>query len=137
MKKIFTTIIIIFISTSLFSQSFYRYQGKKIDLKVDSTMFVIQADKQLAEKQYSALKEQLQKGEIDFFQKMPNNRFLVVGDKPQPEKYDYFSNVYRNVENRMVIILPRIVVMFKNDSTLQLVFNKYEGKLVKESGGKQ
>ncbi len=125
MKKFFITIIIIFISTSLFSQSFYRYQGKKIDLRVDSTMFVIQADKQLAEKQYSTLKEQLQKGEIDFFQKIPNNRFLVVGPKWQPENYDYFSNVYRNVENGMVIILPRIVVMFKNDSTLQLVLNKY------------
>ncbi|MCD6597751.1 MAG: hypothetical protein J7L04_08695 [Bacteroidales bacterium] len=92
---------------------------------MDSTMFVIQADKQLAVKQYSALKEQLQKGGIDFFQKVSNNRFLVVGAIPQPEKYDYFSNVYRNVENGMVIILPRIVVMFKNDSTLQLVLNKY------------
>jgi subtilisin family serine protease len=138
MKKFFITLIIVLVSTTLFSQSFYRYQGKKIDLRVDSTTFVIQTDKQqLAEIQDSVLKEQLQKGKIDFFQNMPNNRFLVVGSKPQPENYDYFSNVYRNDENGMVIILPRIVVMFKQGANLQPVLNKYEGKLVKDSGTKQ
>ena len=105
---------------------------------MDSTTFVIQTDKQqLAEKQDSVLKEQLQKGEIEFFQNMPNNRFLVVGPKPQPENYDYFSNVYRNNKNGMVIILPRIAVMFKHGANLQPVLNKYEGKLVKDSGDKQ
>jgi hypothetical protein len=81
MKKLLTTIVVIFIATSLFSQSFYRYQGKRIDLKADSNMFVIQSNNQLVEKQNSAFKEKLQKGEIEFFQKMPNNRFLVRGAK--------------------------------------------------------
>ena len=138
MKKFFITLIIVLVSTTLFSQSFYKYQGKKIDLREDSTTFVIQIDKQqLAEKQNSILKEQLQKGEIDFFQKMPDNRFLIVGPKPQPENYDYFSNVYRNDKNGIIIILPRIVVMFKQGVNLQPVLNKYGGKLVKDRGDKQ
>lgn len=83
MKKLFITGVIIFISTVLFSQSFYRYQGKKIDLKVDSTAFVVQPNYQLVEKQNRAFEEKLQKGEIEFFQKMPNNRFLVEGAKLQ------------------------------------------------------
>lgn len=121
MKRVFTTIVIVFISTSLFSQSFYRYQGNRIDLRVDSNTFVIQSNNQLVEKQNSAFEEKLQKGEIEFFQKMPNNRFLVRGAKLQLGNYDYFSNVYRNIENGMVIILPRIVVMLKQGGTLQSI----------------
>jgi subtilisin family serine protease len=137
MKKIIITLAIVFTSTVLFSQSFYWYQGKKIDLKADSSTFVVQSDMLLIEKQNTVLKEQLQKGEIEFFQQIPNNRFLVITAKLHPENYDYFSNVYRNIENGIVIILPRIVVMFKEGNALQPVLDKYEGKLIKESGSNQ
>lgn len=137
MKRVFTTVVIVFIFTSLFSQSFYRYQGKRIDLRVDSNTFVIQSNNQLVDKQNSAFEEKLKKGEIEFFQKMPNNRFLVRGAKLQFGNYDYFSNVYRNEESGMTIILPRIVVMFKQEGNLQHVLNKYEGKIVKERGSNQ
>jgi hypothetical protein len=137
MKRVLTTIVILFISTVLFSQSFYRYQDKKIYLTVDSTMSLIQTEKQLTEKQNTALEKLLQKKEIDFFHKISNNRFLFVGNKSLLENYEYFSNVYRNVENGMVIILPRIVVMFKQGTSLQPVLDKYNGRLVIESRGNQ
>ncbi|WP_026475023.1 hypothetical protein [Alkaliflexus imshenetskii] len=137
MKRFFTTIVIGFISTILFSQSFYRYQGEKIDLKIDSTAFVIQLSNQFVEKQNSVFEEKHRKGEIDFFQVMPGNRFLIRGTKLKAENYDFFSFVYRDNGSGMVIVLPRIVVMLKPDATLQLILDKYEGKLVKESGGNQ
>jgi subtilisin family serine protease len=137
MKKISTLIFIFIISTSLFSQSSYQYQGQKIQLRVDSSAFVIQTKNQSVEKQNSALEMQLQNGEINSFQKMPNDRFLVVGNKLLPGDYDYSSNLYRNDKNGIVIILPRIAVMFKQGGALQSVLDKYEGKLVKESGDGQ
>ncbi|MDP3916075.1 MAG: S8 family serine peptidase, partial [Bacteroidota bacterium] len=135
MKKVFTTILIVFISTLLFAQSFYRYQGTRIDLSLDSNLYVVQPNSQLVEKQNSAFEEKLQKGEIGFFKKIPNNRFLVGGAKLQPENYDYISNVYRDDGNGMVIILPRIAVMFKQEVNLQQVLDKYDGKLIKDGGG--
>ena len=137
MKKLLITIIIISYSTLLFSQSFYRYKGKKIDLRVDSTTFVIQSNNHLIEKQNKVLEEQLQKKEIDRFKMISGNRFLVVGARHQFKDYDYLSNIYRNHRNRMVIILPRIVIMFKQETNLSSVLNKYAGKLVKESGDSQ
>lgn len=137
MKKVFTTILIVFISTLLFAQSFYRYQGTRIDLSLDSNLYVVQPNSQLVEKQNSAFEEKLQKGEIGFFKKIPNNRFLVGGAKLQPENYDYISNVYRDDGNGMVIILPRIAVMFKQEVNLQQVLDKYDGKLIQDGGGKR
>lgn len=137
MKRVITTIVIVFISFTLFSQSFYKYQGKKIDLYADNTMFVVQSNSRLVEKQNNVLEESLKKGEIKFFQKIPNNRFLVGVDKMQPENYDYTSNVYRDDGNRMVIIFPRIVVMFKEEINLQQFLDKYEGKLIQDGGGNQ
>ncbi len=137
MKKTSTLIAILCISASLFSQYSYQLQGQKIQLRVDSSAFVIQTNNLTVEKQNSALESQLQKREINSFQKMSNNRFLVVGNKLLPGYYDYFSNLYRNDKNRTMIILPRIVVMFKKGGTLQPVLDRYKGKLVKESGDNQ
>ncbi len=100
-------------------------------------MFVIQTDKQLVEKQNNSLKEQIQRGEIESYQKMSNNRFLVVGASTQPDAFDYFSNVYRNDENWIVIIFPRIVVMLKQEGPVHLILNKYKDKLVIVNGDKQ
>lgn len=137
MKKISTLITILFITVSLFSQSYFRYQGQKIQLSADSTAFVIQTNIQSAEKQNSALEKQLQEGEIKSFQKLPGNRFLVIGNKSLPGYYDYFSTLYRSEVNSIVIILPRIVVMLKQGANLQSVLGKYKGKLVRESGSNQ
>ena len=93
MEKISTLITILFISVSSFSQSYFRYQGQKIQLSADSTAFVIQTNIQSAEKQNSALEKHLQEGEIKSFQKLPGNRFLVIGNKLLPGYYDYFSTL--------------------------------------------
>jgi len=137
MKRIYTTIGLVFLYATIFSQSFYLYMGKKIELLPDSLMFVIQTDKDSAEKQKSTLEAKLQKGEIKSFQKISNTRFLVVGNKPQPEYYEYFSYVYRNSNNGTIIILPRIVVLLQKGTSLQPVLDKHKGKLVLESGGSQ
>ncbi|HRC89910.1 MAG TPA: hypothetical protein PK910_07830 [Bacteroidales bacterium] len=87
MKKFLTTILIVCISSLAFPQSFYKYKGKQIDLIKDSSTFLIQTYNHLFENLNSSLEEQFQKGEIDFFQKMPNSRFLVIGNKPKLEYY--------------------------------------------------
>jgi uncharacterized protein YacL (UPF0231 family) len=92
MKKTSTLIAILCISASLFSQYSYQLQGQKIQLRVDSSAFVIQTNNLTVEKQNSALESQLQKREINSFQKMSNNRFLVVGNKLLPGYYDYFTS---------------------------------------------
>jgi len=123
--------VIALFSASLFSQSFYRYQGKAVDLKVDSTLFFIQTAKHLAERQNSCLEKQLSLGEIRSFLRIANNRFLVARDKPQLGEYDYYSYVYRNSKDHMVIVLPRIGVMFRQAGTqLQEFLERFEGKLV-------
>lgn len=84
-----TALISVFISSALFSQSYYRYQGKKVDLKTDSEMFVVQVEQQFAETQHIVLDKQLQKGEIKLYKKIANNRFLVYGLKSQPRNDAY------------------------------------------------
>ena len=138
MKKCLATIVIISIySITLFPQSFYRYQGKRIDLVEDSSMFVIQTDERMVEKQNSTLEMKLQNGEIKSFQKISNNCFLIVGQIPLSGEYGYFSYVYRSYGKGILIILPRIVLMFKNDTILQSILNKYKSKLVEDIGSKQ
>jgi len=138
MRKVFIRIVIALFSASLFSQSFYRYQGNVVDLKVDSTLFVIQTDEQFAERQNSYLEKQLSLGEIRSFKKIANNRFLVARDVPHLGEYGYYSYAYRNSKNDMVIILPRIGVMFRQAGIqLQEVLESFKGKLIKESGENQ
>lgn len=139
MKKLLTIVIFILIFTvSAFSQSFYRYQGRMINLKADSGIFVIQTDEQISiEEQELVLKKQLQKGKINFSHKISNNRFLIGCDSLRSESYAYYSNVYRSDGDGIVVILPRIVVMLKPGVRLHQFLDEYDGKLIKDSGGNQ
>ena len=133
MKKLIVTFLIVFASSLiLFPQSFYRYQGQKIDLRKDTTTFIIQSSKYLFEQLNTSLEEQLQQGEVESFQKMPNNRFFVRGNKPKPEYYSYFSYLYLTYEDAQVIVLQRIAVMLQRGGTLQNVLEKFENRIVSE-----
>ncbi len=100
MKPLFITIFIILISNTLFSQSYYRVQDKKINLNADTTAYIIQTDKRFVEKCNSTLKAQLQKGEFESFQKISNNRFLIVGVKSQPRNYSYTQIFTKTIKTK-------------------------------------
>jgi subtilisin family serine protease len=121
----------------LFPQSLYRYQGSKIDLRIDTTLYFIQTKEDLAESLNSILETKIQVGEIPAFQRISLNRFLIAGKIPKDRSNDYFSSLYRDNENEYIIILPRIGLSLKRGSTLLPILEKFEGKLRIESESKQ
>ena len=138
MKKIITIMAIIIASISILrAQSYYLCQGKKVNLKIDSTMYAVQTNINNYDKQLLVLDIKQQNGEIKFFQKIMDDLYLVEGEIPISGEYNYFSNVYLNNDNKIVIIVPRIIVMFKDDKASQLVLDNYKNTLIKDKGSKQ
>lgn len=138
MKKIFIVFIFIFIaSINLFAQNSYRFQGKDIQLTLDSTMYYIQTtNEQSSTKRSAILKQQVQDGEIKSFHNLSNNRFLIVANKMQNKLEDYISHIYRNEQKEIVMVLPRIVIMLKEGADIKVILKEYLGKIDIESGNR-
>ncbi len=139
MKKILIIIICTFIVViDSFAQYGYRYQGKDVKLKIDSTMYFIQINN---EQSISSKNEELKQGEkngdVKLFHKLTSNSFLVYGSNIQNGSSDYFSNVYRTVTNDIVIILPRIVVSLKIGENIEEIIKEYPNKLEIENGNRE
>jgi subtilisin family serine protease len=139
MKKLFIVIIPIFIAgINLVAQNTYRFQGKDIQLTLDSTMYYIQTtNEQSSTKRSAILKQQVQDGEIKSFHKLSNNRFLIVANKMQNELEDYISHIYRNEQKEIVMVLPRIVIMLKEGADIKVILKEYSGKIDIESGNRR
>ena len=139
MKNILIVFISIFVySINLFSQNTYRFQGKDIQLTVDSSMYFIQTtNEQSSTKRSEILKQGLQEGKIKSFHNLSNNRFLIVANKMQNESEDYMSHVYRNEQKEIVMVLPRIVIMLKEGADIKVILKEYFGKIDIESGNRR
>jgi serine protease len=136
MKKIVVTFFYIFVvCINVFAQYGYRFQGNEVKLRVDSSMYFVQTtNEQSSIKQNASLKQRVKEGEIKSFYSFSNNRFLIYGDKAQNKSEDYYSPIYKNEQNEIIIILPRVVVMLKEGNDIGAILKKYSEKLSIESG---
>ena len=87
-------------------------------------MYIIQSKDQFPEKVRSFLEDEQQKGNVKSFKEISKNRFLVLGEKPKDIDLFYVSNVYWNDKKEMIIIYPRIAIMFKNGVNIQSILDK-------------
>jgi subtilisin family serine protease len=96
--------------------------------------FVQVPNEEITIKRNLTLKQQVQKGVINSFFKLPNNRFVIIGNKKNTELGDYNSQIYKNEQNKIVIVLPRIVISLKKDGDIKDILKESSGNLEIESG---
>lgn len=139
MRKILIVFISIFVySISLYSQNAYRFQGRDIQLTVDSTMYYIQTtNEQSSTKRSEILKQKIQEGEIKSFHKLSNNRFLIIAKRMPNVSGDYISNIYKNEQKKIVMVLPRIAIMLKEGTDIKVILKKYFCKIDIENGNRR
>lgn len=136
MKKILVILWSVFFSTVVFSQSYYRYNGKEVLLNADKSVFFVKTTEYQNTKESARLEMQKKKGTVKSYQEIGNNSFIIMGENLQLDTENYFSNIYRNSQNEIVIILPRIVMMLKEGGRIENVLSKYKDKLKIETGSK-
>lgn len=132
MKKIVFFLFLIIGNTYLFSQSGYKYKSDYIELRPDKSAYFIQASEKGVTERRAELLNYQQRGEIKSFEKITDNRFLIVSEQPKVASGDYFSHVYHNPQYGSVIILPRIVLSLKKGQTIESVLAKLKDVLVLE-----
>lgn len=127
--------LVLTICFNTFAQN--KFQG--VDkLKVDSSMYFIQSVNEFSSKNLEvSLQQRKQKSEIRSFNKLSINRFIINGSKTKESSDEYYSDVFRNEQKDILIILPRIVVVFKDDVSVKKILNNYSGILELESGNQR
>jgi hypothetical protein len=133
LRTLTLTIVFLTISNIIFSQSGYFYKGEEITLKIDSTMFFIKTEEQNKNIRSLMLEDKKQRGSIQSFFEIINNGYLIKGNDSLNLE-GYYSNIYRNDQNGILIILPRIVLMLKPKVSINALYEKYKNEITIESG---
>ena len=137
-RAIILSILFLIGNEFLLAQVSYRFKSKEINLKIDSTLYFIQSDNRiLTDLTNAELNKKLKSKEIDRYDKISDNRFLISSRKSDMDIKGYFSNVYHNEQKSKIIILPRIVVMLKKDESIENILKSYIEELSIEAGEKQ
>lgn len=129
--------LLLFVNINLFSQTGYKYKSQFIELKVNDSGYFIQTDILNSSMRSAELKSLQQRGLVQSYRQISDNRFLIQSDKQDINKQDYYSHIYyRNSPENYVIILPHIILQLKSGYTADNLLKKYSGVLsVSETNG--
>ncbi len=116
----------------MFGQLGYRYKSKFIELKASKSKLFIQTTKENASIRKSELEVLARKKSMASFVQMAKNRFIVFDVKYASKKEDYVSNIYNTKNNDFIIVLPRIVLHFKQKIVIDKVLKEFQGRIVLE-----